>query len=330
ELMARPVSALIHPDDKERTAKERIKLLNNQPLLNFQNRYLTKQGETVWLEWTSVYLPDKETVFAIAKDITKRKLTELELHENFHTFRQLTTHFKNHHEKDRQYLAGELHEDLAQLATAIKMKMEWLASQVHGLSPQQGQVLEQTLQSTNLLVNKIRRISYTLSPANIKQLGLNTALQVLCTEFTVLTGISCGYKSRFREEGFSEEIGLDLYRVCQEALQNIWQHAQATRVSVSLYRTGHGLQLAVMDNGKGFDATATHGPGLATMQGRALSINGKLVIKSKMGSTTIRLVITNSGLAENKSNRTQKKTPSQQPNQLAKGRAKGSILTTDI
>ena len=63
ELKAVPVSTFIHPADKERTASERAKLLNNHPLLNFQNRYCHKNGETVWLEWTSIYLPEKELVF---------------------------------------------------------------------------------------------------------------------------------------------------------------------------------------------------------------------------------------------------------------------------
>src|SRR6476660_1540746 len=82
ELMARPVSDFIHPDDKALTAEARAGLLKSQPLLNFQNRYVTRNGDTVWLEWTSIYLPDHETVFAIAKDITPRKLSELELSEN--------------------------------------------------------------------------------------------------------------------------------------------------------------------------------------------------------------------------------------------------------
>src|SRR5947208_16928043 len=78
ELFARPVSALIHPDDLEMTAKRRNDLLNNKPLLNFQNRYISKSATIVWLEWTSVYIPEQEVVFAIAKDITARKLVEIE------------------------------------------------------------------------------------------------------------------------------------------------------------------------------------------------------------------------------------------------------------
>lgn len=64
ELLAKPISDLIHPDDKELTASRRTELLNNNPLVNFQNRYVSKSGSIVWLEWTSVYIPEKEVVFA--------------------------------------------------------------------------------------------------------------------------------------------------------------------------------------------------------------------------------------------------------------------------
>src|SRR5690349_1602162 len=76
ELFSQPVSYFIHPDDSERTARRRFELLKETPLVNFQNRYVTKSGATVWLEWTSVYVPEKEIVFAIAKDITVRKEEE--------------------------------------------------------------------------------------------------------------------------------------------------------------------------------------------------------------------------------------------------------------
>ncbi|WP_121353900.1 PAS domain-containing sensor histidine kinase [Flavisolibacter nicotianae] len=291
ELMARPVSDFIHPDDKALTAKARAGLLESQPLLNFQNRYLTRNGNTVWLEWTSIYLPDAETVFAIAKDITPRKLSELELSENVRNLRQLTTQIKHQSEKERQQLAGELHEDLGQLATSIKMKIEWLSEQQHGLSPQLERLLDQTLASANLLVNKIRKVSYALSPANISLLGLNASLQLLCADYATHTGIACRYKSRFREENFSDEVKVDLYRVCQEALQNAWQQAAASEVTVFLRQTSRGLSLTVTDNGTGLNATAKKSSCIDVMKARALSINGKLTIKTGADGTTIGLLL---------------------------------------
>ena len=103
ELLSRPVFSFMHPEDRERTGREREKLLEGENLLNLQNRYCTKNGEVIWLEWTSVYVPDKEIVFAIAKDITSRKLMEQEIEEKYKKFKSLATHFKNTIEKDRKF-----------------------------------------------------------------------------------------------------------------------------------------------------------------------------------------------------------------------------------
>lgn len=293
ELMAVPVSTFIHPDDREATAAKRAKLLNNQPLLNFQNRYCTKSGNILWLEWTSIYLPEKEIVFAIAKDITVHKQKERELQENYTRFRQLAVHFKNDIEKDRKQFASDLHEDLGQLATAVKTEIEWVSSKANELPPQLHRRLQSLAKTTTLLVNKIRKISYAISPGDIADLGLDAALEMLSEEFSALTGIRCNYKSSFIEEALTYEVGLDVYRVCQEALLNIMQHAGASLVSIFIEHDDAGvLHLAVIDNGKGFDQqTTTSASGLTTMHSRALCINGKLSINSTGCGTTVELVI---------------------------------------
>lgn len=76
ELFASPINAFIHPDDRERTAEKRRALLQGRSLLNFENRYVTKDGAVVWLSWTSVPIKKDSLVFAIAKDITYRKQLE--------------------------------------------------------------------------------------------------------------------------------------------------------------------------------------------------------------------------------------------------------------
>ena len=293
ELKAVPVSTFIHPDDKEMTARERAKLLNSHPLLNFQNRYCTKDGAILWMEWTSIYLQEKELVFAIAKDITVHKRKELELHENYSRFRQLALHFKNNIEKDRRQMAVGLHDDLAQLATVVKMETEWLSSQAQSLPPVLISRLRSLSQTTSLLLNNIRRIAYSFGHGNIADLGLDAALESLCSEFSAVTGAHCQYHGNFNETKLTYEVKLDVYRVCQEALLNIMQHADATEASISLkHDDDHYLHLSVADNGKGFDQQATRlATGLTIMHGRALSINGQLSVSSDDRGTTIDLVI---------------------------------------
>lgn len=78
ELLSRPIYEFIHPEDQDRTAKHRDNLIQNNPLLNFENRYVTKSGETVWLSWTSMPVESDQLVFAIAKNITHKKKQEEE------------------------------------------------------------------------------------------------------------------------------------------------------------------------------------------------------------------------------------------------------------
>ena len=281
ELFAHPVSALIHPDDREMTAGRRDDLLNNKPLLNFQNRYISKSGNIVWLEWTSIYIPEKEVVFAIAKDITSRKMVEIEIEENYKKYKELAEHFKQHVEKDREYFAVELHEEVAQMATVVRMHFESVARLYKGNDKAIIKSIEHGLTTSELLINKIRRLSYSMNPARIEELGLDAVLRSLCLEFSALTKIDCSYEGKFDENHLDYEIKLDLLRICQEALLNVMHHAQATQVKIKLEAKKNKIELSVNDNGKGFSHQSKQSFGLRKMQGRAASINGELQIKSE-------------------------------------------------
>ena len=286
ELLAHPVSVLIHPDDREMTANRRTDLLNNKPLLNFQNRYVSKKGNIVWLEWTSVYIPEKEVVFAIAKDITARKMVEIEIEQNYKKYKDLAEHFKQHVEKDREFFAVELHEEVAQLATVVRMHFESVARLYNGNDKALMKSVEHGLTTAELLINKIRRLSYSMNPARIEELGLDAVLRSLCHEFSALTKITCTYKSRFDENQLDGEIKLDLLRICQEALLNVMHHAQASTVKIKLEVRKNKIELSITDNGKGFTHQSRQSFGLRKMQGRVASINGELQIKSEQSKGT--------------------------------------------
>ncbi len=281
ELFSQPVSALIHPDDREATKTGREKLLNNEPLINFQNRYLAKDGKTVWLHWTSIYIPEREIVFEIAKDVTKKKQSEIEIEENFKKYKDLASHFKQHLEKDRRFFASELHEELAQLATVVKMNFAAITAKKDQFDESLQKRMEDGLTVSQILIDKIRKLSYSMSPARIEEIGLDAELIYLSNDFTTTTGIECIYKGSFSENDIDPEIKLDLFRICQEALLNVMQHAHASRVSITLKQKRKTLELSVKDNGKGFDQETIQSSGLKDMRGRAASINGELIIKSK-------------------------------------------------
>jgi PAS domain S-box-containing protein len=287
ELFASPISSFIHPDDKDITNQRRERLLKGQALLNFQNRYQTKIGDTVWLEWTSVYVPDKEVVFAIAKDITEKKLVEKKVEEEYRKFKNLATHFKTSIEEDRKYFATELHEELAQLAASIKMDIYWMRNNIPDLPEPSRKRLDQSLTVSDLLINTIRRISFALSPNMLDDMGLNATLEWQCKEFSTLTGIPCRFESNYDEASLSREICVDFFRICQASLANVADHAQASSVKISIDEIGDKIMLSIIDNGKGFE-TGKQEPvsGLITMRERATSINGQFTIDSRPGKGT--------------------------------------------
>jgi len=287
ELYARPVSSFIFPGDRAITRQVRSKLLNGEALVNFQNRYVKKDGTLVWLEWTSIYIADKEIVFAIAKDITQRKLQEQEIEEKYKKFKSLATHFKKSIEEDRKFLAVELHEELAQLASVVKMDIQWLSDSVTDGSTAFNKRIEHAKLMTDLLISTIRRISFSISPGMLDDLGLTEVLRWQCEEFAVLNGISCRFESDYDESLLSNEIKLDFFRVCQESLSNVMYHAEATRVVVSIKDTNGNICLSIADDGKGFyPGQNKQSSGLNRIRERATSINGELIIQSEPGKGT--------------------------------------------
>lgn len=294
ELFANPVSSFIHPEDKQVTGSERRKLLEGKALINFQNRYITKTGEIVWLEWTSIYLPDKEVVFAIAKDVTQRKQAEKETEEKYQKFKNLAVHFKSIMEEDRKYLAVELHEELAQLASIVKLDFDWLNVNESTLQTSSKKRVEHGLIIAELLINTIRRISFSVSPHMIEDLGLNAALKLHCKEFSILSGVTCTFESAYDESALTREVKLDFFRICQESLMNVMCHAQANNVKVRIENAGSKICLTITDYGNGFEVNSQKPiPGLIRMQERVASINGELTIQSITGKgTTISVTVT--------------------------------------
>jgi PAS domain S-box-containing protein len=287
ELFARPIASFIHPEDKELTARKRTDLINGTPLVNFQNRYVTKNEGIVWLDWTSIYLPDREIVFAIAKDVTERKKVEKEIEEKYRKFKSLTTHFKTSIEKERKYLAIELHEELAQLASVVKMDIDWLSINTPDLPAASKSRMDHALGVSELLINAIRRISYSISPNMLDDLGLNETLKWLCEEFAILNGIPCLFHSTYNTEHLTHEIQLDLFRICQESLTNVMYHAEANKVEINIAPVGDKVCLSISDDGKGFEINKQKKTsGLTGMRKRAVSINGELIIKSEIGKGT--------------------------------------------
>ncbi len=287
ELFARPIASFIYNEDKDSTQKTRDAMLAGEALKNFENRYITKHGKIIWLDWTSIYFPEDEVVFAIAKDASNRKQAEKETEENFKRAKGLASHFKSSIEKDRKYFAYELHEELAQLAAVVRLDLNWVAKNSSGLDSITKDRIDHVMAVSELLIKKIQRISFSVSPNMLDYFGLKDTLEWLCHDFSILNEIPCHLKSNFQEDSLTHEMKIDFFRICQESLSNVLAHAKATSVTITVNETIDKLELCIIDDGKGFDVTQKKlTSGFAAMRGRAASINGQLHVESSIGRGT--------------------------------------------
>ncbi len=296
ELYATPIATFIYQEDKDITSHHRAALLNGKVLHNFVNRYVTKTEKILWFEWTSLYFADKEIVFAIAKDVTVRKHAEKETEEKYKKFKSLATYFKSNIEKDRKYLTYELHEELAQLAFAIKMDIEQIAANAADLTESSKNNIEHALSVSSLLIKTLQRISLSISPNILDDFGLNATLEWLCKEFSILNNMPCSFEHAYDEDKLTQEVKIDFFRICQESLTNVIAHAKASKVKIRIEEVGEKIRLTIIDDGRGFDVNQQKNtPGLTSIRERTNSINGQLTIESEAGSGT-RICVT---IAEN-------------------------------
>jgi PAS domain S-box-containing protein len=281
ELLANPIAMHMHPEDREMTLSRRAKLLKGETMVNFQNRYITRKGNIIWLEWTSVYLNEKELVFAIAKNITARKEIEQQVQEDFIKLKHHASQFKSNLERERKYVATELHEDLAQLATAVKVDLDWINTNVDA-APESKKRIGHAVASADLLIDTIRRISFSISPGMLDDLGLDATLEWYCAEFSSLHGIDCTYSSRYDESLLNKEISLDFFRICQEVLAYIQQHGSSTRIKITVIETSGKVTLTI----EGFNAREMITQGVISVHERVASFGGKYHVDEHKLSVT--------------------------------------------
>ncbi len=277
ELYSRPITDFIYPDDVKITVHHRHKLLKGEALHNFCNRYVTKSGDIIWLEWTSVYIADKETVFALAKDITARKKIELEVQEKYNKFKNLASHFKSRIEKDRKNFAYELHEELAQLVSVINMDLGWLNLTINELPEKVRDRIAHASEVSKLLIKTIQRLSFSISPKMLDDFGLRNTMEWLCKEFSLLNGISCDFECNCDEEKISTEIKIDIFRICQDALTDVLNYEKAGSIMIYIKEIGNVIELSVFDSGNGFKPEVEkQRAGMVSITERATSINGSV------------------------------------------------------
>ena len=196
----------------------------------------------------------------------------------------------NAQEEERALLARELHDDLSQQIAALSIGVSNLKRQI---PPEHEEAREQSARIQQKLVQvaeSIRRVSHELHPAVLEHSGLGAALRDYCSEFGLLTNIRVTCKTEGAFEGVPPAVALCVYRITQEALQNVAKHARVGEAGVELTRTEGLLCLTVSDRGAGMQANRAGMPaslGLVSIKERTRLVKGAFSIQSRTNEGTV-------------------------------------------
>ena len=255
-------------------------------------------GETYW-DWTlTPILDDKgEVEFLVfsLEDVTERKRAEEALQASENQLRQLSSQLMAAQENERKRIAAELHDGLQQFLTGIKFKVEVFLQEIRNSGIKaETKPLEAVIPIIQESVREIRRIQTNLRPAILDDLGILAAISWFCREYeATYSGIHIKKKIDMQEDEVPEPLKMVIYRILQEALNNISKHSGAGLVHLFFRKTNGKMEMDIQDNGQGFDLqnafseeTPLRGLGLASMRERAEHSGGSFSIESMKGKGT--------------------------------------------
>jgi PAS domain S-box-containing protein len=310
----------IHPEDRPHVTEAFKNWVQGVPGTRYDVTYrvVRPDGEIRWIADCGFILQSKGAVISrvagIAEDITVRKQAEevlrrtnaeleervqsrtVELERSQQELRSLSAVRESIQDEERKRIARELHDELAQKLTVLKLQLQALESALPANEPG----LISQVRDMNLLLTatmySVGQIAADLRSAVLDHLGLVAALRDLVEKFSQQTKIDCEFSVHPPDLSVDNRLASTLYRMVQESLTNVSRHAQATEVIVSLYGDPSGkISLDINDNGKGFsqDEQWTRTSfGLVGMRERAAMLGGEMKIQSEPGAgTSIEIVI---------------------------------------
>lgn len=225
----------------------------------------------------------------LAKEIAERKLVEQQVRASEENLRALAAHLQSVREEEQTRIAREIHDELGQALTGLKMDLTSLKT---GLPENQELLIKKTESMFQLIdhtVQSVRRIASGLRPEVLDEVGLAAAIEWQAREFQLRTGMRCKVNVPREGGGPDPERAIAVFRIFQEVLTNVARHANATRIDVHMRLERGTLVLEVQDNGRGITETEIRGTkslGLLGMRERALLFGGGVAITGTRGKGT--------------------------------------------
>jgi signal transduction histidine kinase len=230
----------------------------------------------------------------LASEVAERTKAEEELQQSRQELRDLAAHLESVREQERADIAREIHDELGQALTALKLDIHWVGKRAGGKS---ADLLARTRAMSGMIdatMQSVRRISSQLRPKLLDDLGLSAAIEWQAREFQQHSGISCQIHSQPDDIVLDQARSTALFRIFQETLTNVARHAQASRVEIDLSTNGSGsVEMVVCDDGQGItleQLADARSLGVIGMRERVRSLRGTIEFIGRPGSgTTVRV-----------------------------------------
>lgn len=278
---------------KQRTAAikiaDEIEKLNSDALVSQKQQI--EAAENVFRQ-TLLSISTIGVLFGIAvAAVTAIYIRRLELQsdEAHSELRRLSQHVVRVQEYERKSISRELHDEIGQMLTGLRMELANLDGPALRQDPADYQRLQESKRLAERVLQCVRDLSMLLRPSMLDDLGLSPALQWQAREFSRRSGIPVDCSIDGDVDSVPEELRTCVYRVTQEALTNAARHANASRVGIELRRRGSMLTLSINDNGNGFSPDrpkSAHGFGLIGLKERVTELSGTVWIDSAPGKGT--------------------------------------------
>jgi PAS domain S-box-containing protein len=298
ELIGMDSLDLVYPDDRPLVKKLREKRLKGEKApAEYESRGLKKNGDIIWVmrSFSQITYKGRPAISGVVADISKRRQAQEALRKSDKELRVLSNQLLSAEEKERKRIARELHDSIGQALSAIKFSVEnALLEQRAAANPIELGSLEAVIPLTQKTIEEVRRIVKDLRPSILDDLGILATIRWFCREFqNVYAGIRIETKIDIEENQVPLYLKTTIYRIMQEALNNVAKHSKAKFVHLQLLKTKSGMHLNIHDNGRGFNLeqamalqTSRRGFGLASMRERAELSGAAFEINSAKGQGT--------------------------------------------
>ncbi len=294
ETVGRDLSLLASPDHRKQVLDVVRRLASGQGI-EFETELMQKDGRGVSVSVALSPLRDSQGtvvgMVAIARDNTERKRVESALRESRHQLQALSRRLVEVQETERTLLARELHDQIGQTLSAVKVNLEAIHRDLRDSTLLTR--VEEGIAAVERAVEQVQTLSFDLRPSLLDDLGLAAAVDAYVKRRAGPAGLSLGLAIAV-DGAVPKEVEVACFRIVQEAVTNVVSHARARRLEVELRTDASCLRLAVRDDGVGLpvrtlQATAPveHQLGLLGMRERAQYVGGELEIESRPGAGTL-------------------------------------------